>query len=99
MGFWFLWNVLFVKPSLVWASTLCPSDNLEKHMGKWQVEHNVLDKSLKKVQAYYEKNNKHYWNLVLFVVQWPQYFLQQVGDGMAMENYPKNVQFIIFHIM
>jgi hypothetical protein len=43
-------------------------NNLEKHMGKWQVEHNVLHKSLKKIQAYYEKNNKHSWNLVLFVV-------------------------------
>jgi hypothetical protein len=43
-------------------------ENLEKHLGKHQIKHNVPNKSLKKTQVYYEKNNKHSWNLVLFAI-------------------------------
>ncbi len=43
-------------------------NNLEKHMGKHQIKHNVPNKGLKNNQVYYEKNNKHFWNLVLFAI-------------------------------
>ncbi len=75
-------------------------NNLEKHMGKHQIKHNVPNKGLKNNQVYYEKNNKHFWNLVLFAIWWPHSFLQQVSVDMVMKNCHKNVQFAtLFNIL
>jgi hypothetical protein len=42
---------------------------------------------LKEKQIYYKKNNKHSYNLVLFVAQWLDIFiLQQMGEGMDVDN-------------
>ncbi len=41
-------------------------DNLEKYMGKWQANHDIPSKGLKKNEIYYDKNNKHAQNLALF---------------------------------
>ncbi len=41
-------------------------DNLEKHMGKQQTNHDIPSKGLKKNEIYYDKNNKHARNLTLF---------------------------------
>ncbi len=43
-------------------------DNLEKHMGKSQTNHDIPSKRLKKNEIYYDKNNKHVQNLTLFSV-------------------------------
>jgi hypothetical protein len=68
-------------------------DNLQKHMGNQQAQHVVFDKGLKRNQVYYENNNKHSLNFMLFVIWWSQFVLWQVGDGMVM-------QFVIFlHIL
>jgi hypothetical protein len=68
-------------------------DILQKHMGNQQAEHHVFNEGLKTNWVYYENNNKHFSNFMLFAIQWPQFVLWQVGDGMAM-------QFVIFlHIL
>jgi hypothetical protein len=42
---------------------------------------------LEEKQVYYKKNNKKIYNLVLFVAQWLDIFiLQQVDDGMDVDN-------------
>jgi hypothetical protein len=43
-------------------------DNLEKHMGKQQTNHDIPSKGLKKNEIYYDKNKKHVRNLALFNV-------------------------------
>jgi hypothetical protein len=51
-------------------------DNLEKHMGKWQADHDIPSKGLKKNEIYYDKNNKHAQNLSLFNALQPLSILQ-----------------------
>ncbi len=66
-------------------------DNLEKYMGKWQANHDIPSKGLKKNEIYYDKNNKHVQNLALFNTLQPLSILQQVGNVAARENQRKIV--------
>ncbi len=61
-------------------------DNLEKHMGKWQVDHDIPSKGLKKNEIYYDKNNKHVQNLTLFSALQPLSIFQQVGNVATKEK-------------
>jgi len=75
-------------------------DNLEKHMGKSQTNHDIPSKRLKKNEIYYDKNNKHVQNLTLFSVWQPLSILQGVGNVVARENWCKIVQFAtFFHVL
>jgi hypothetical protein len=52
-----------------WVKHIVPKhNNLKKYMGKWQADHDIPSKGLKKNEIYYDKNKKHAQNLALFSV-------------------------------
>ncbi len=75
MGSWFLWNVLFKKPSPIWPNTLCPIKTTWR--STWEnIKWNTMSlvQVWKKIKFIMRKNNKHSWNLVLFAIWWPHLF-------------------------
>lgn len=75
-------------------------NNIEKHMGKRKVDHDIPSKGLKKNEIYYDYNNKYVQNLAFFNVLQTFSILQQVGNVTARENQRKIVQFpTLFHVL
>ena len=75
-------------------------DNLEKHMDKRRALQDLPKKGLKKGQLYWETNNKHVKNMVLFASWKPQFVLELVNNTMVGENRRKLVQFsTLFHVL
>lgn len=66
-------------------------DNLGKHMGKQQANHDIPSKGLKKNEIYYDKIIKHVQNLALLSILLPLSILQQVGNDVVGESWCKIV--------
>jgi hypothetical protein len=59
----------YLSSAQLWVKhIMLKRNNLEKHMGKSQTNHDIPSKRLKKNEIYYDKNNKHVQNLTLFSV-------------------------------
>ncbi len=97
------WVLVFVKCVVLKTITnvakhiLPNQDNLEKHMGKHQIKHNVPIKGLIKFIMRKITNIVGTWCYLLFD---DLILFYNVSDDMAVENCHKNVQFAtLFHIL
>jgi hypothetical protein len=74
-------------------------NNLEKHMGKQQVDHDIPSKGLKKNEIYYDNNNKHVQNLAFFSDLQPLSILYQIGNVVVGRTNTRLSSLHVFHVL